>query len=266
MTAQLSPQEHRYLWYIAQGYTPSEAGPLMGVKRTPCISQRIREKFGARTTAQAVHLATLADLLGPYIECGSLRGYRAHGARHEDTCRACRRAFAEHIERSGSPIIPRPVPLTEPELRLLRAFDAGRTFKQVATNWDVTARTLRDVRASLYRKLGVAHLQQQARYYAALDEGRRLGYLKAEYTAPAPQLNPRRWGTTDLTDLEVRTLSVLATGVSLHEAGQILGGTPGPQVSSRLARIYKKLDVLAYGHGERREAAVKEARNRGYAL
>jgi DNA-binding CsgD family transcriptional regulator len=274
MTTETSPdaervyftaREHKYLWLMAQGYTPRQAQPILGTTSTPSLSTRVRDKLGALTMEQAIYLACQRDLLGPYEECGSMRGYRAHRGRHEDPCRACHREFLEYTERNETIIVKR-VDLSEAEVRLLRAFDSGRSFRQVSKNWGCSSRTLDDVRTSLYRKLDVSHLPHKVRYIAALDEGRRLGFLVPE---AMPNLkfhrSPRRWGTTDLTDLEVRTLAALSAGASLSEAGTLLG-IPGSSVSSRLARIYKKLGVLDHGHGLRREAAIKEARARGYAV
>lgn len=260
----LSGREHRYLWLMAQGHTPTEAGRLMGTTSTPALSTRVREKLGARTTAHAVWIAAQRELIGPYLDCGSLKGYQAHHGRHEDPCGACRRTFIDYTGRNGVPT--RKVPLTEAELRLLRCYDSGRSFKQVLQTWGCSRRTLDDVRTSLYRKLDVAHLPQQSKHHAAREEGRRRGYLRPYPVLGQPTSEPRKWGTTALTELELRTLSALADGTSLSQAGRILGGISGAAVSSRLARVYKKLDVLDRAHGERREAAVKEARSRGYAL
>ena len=265
----LTSREHHYLWLMAQGYTPREAQApeLLDTSSTPSISSRVREKLNARTMEQAVYLACQLDLLGPNVECGSLRGYRLHRGRTEDACRACLRAFQEYCLRNDTVTIRRVV-LTEAETRLLRAFDSGRVPRQIARNWNVTEGAVARLRTSIYRKLDVAHLPQGHRMQAALEEGRRLGILVPK-ALPRPVLkrNPRRWGTTDLTELEARTLAVLARpGCSLAEAGRELGGIPASSVSSRLAIIYRKLDVLDHGHGERRAAAIKEARNRGYPV
>lgn len=261
----LTRRERKYLWLMAQGYTPSEAKVILRISATPSLCTRVRDKLGATTMENAIYLACQRDLLGPHEECGTMQGYRAHRGRHEDACRACHREYLEYSERQGTSIVKK-VDLTEAEVRLLRAFDSGRTFKQVLIKWQCSPHTLRDLRASLYRKLDVAHLPQAARYPAALAEGRRLGYLIPDKVVnPLFKRNPRRWGTTDLTDLEVRTLAAVSGGASLSEAGKVLN-IPGSSVSSRLARIYKKLGVLDHGHGLRREAALKEARSRGYAV
>ncbi len=253
----LSPRELRYLWLMAQGSTPTEAGKLMQTKSTPALSTRVREKLNARTTAQAVWVAAELALIGPYEDCGTLQGYQAHQTVGQDACRACRRAFAGHTERNGLSRS-KPLSLTEAELRLLKCYDAGRTFRQVLKNWGCSQRTLDTVRTSLYRKLDVSHLPQQVRHQAALEEGRRRGHLTQHPALMPPDRRPGKWHTTALTALELRTLIVLANGTSLCEAGKILDGIAGSSVSA--------LDVLSYGHGERRDAAIKEARNRGYAL
>jgi DNA-binding CsgD family transcriptional regulator len=154
--------------------------------------------------------------------------------------------------------------LTEAELKLLRQFDSGRTFKQVLEIWGCSRRTLDGVRMSLYRKLDVTHLPQQSKQATAVEVGRRLGYLRP-VADPLPREIVLKVEQPRLTELEVRTLGLLANGASLREAGEVLG-IAGSAVSSKLARIYEKLDVLHHAHGERREAAVKEAQRQGYPV
>ena len=262
----LSRREHEYLWLISQGHTFSQAFAIIGVSPQPSTVTRIKGKLGAHTMEHAVFLAVTLDLIGAQPRCGTLDGYRDHYGRlgDRDPCRACRRAFTEYAERQEAPVL-KAVPLTEPELRMLRAFDSGRTFKQILANWGCSRRTLDDVRINLYRKLDVAHLPQQSKQTAALEAGRRLGYLRPA-PLPAPELiEPVPVQPRPLTELEVKTLAVLAGGASLREAGVELG-IAGAAVSSKLARIYRKLGVLHHVHGERREAAVKEARNQGYPV
>lgn len=262
----LTPRERKYLWYIAQGLTPREAFPLMGCKSSPSVNTRVCQKLGARRIEQAIFKACMLDMLGPYIDCGTAAGYKAHHGRHEDACRACRRWYIGFTERTGVVTAVRPAALTADELRLLRSYDAGLTFAQTLRRWGCSRAKLTYIRTNLYRKLDVAHLPQGSKVQAALETARSQGLLRM---GPAVKVarNPRRWGTTDLTELEQKTLAVLATGASLAEAGRELGGITGPAVSSRLAIIYRKLDVLHVPRGhERREAAVKEAHNRGYAL
>lgn len=260
----LSRREHEYLWLISQGHTYTQAFAVLGVSPQPSTPGRVKAKLGAHTMEHAVFLACQQALIGEHPLCGTLDGYRDHYTRWKDKepCRACRRAFAEYAERQETPVL-KPVPLTEPELRMLRAFDAGRTFKQVLANWGCSRRTLDNVRLSLYRKLDVAHLPQQTKQPAALEAGRRLGYLRP-VSMPGPELLEMPvQSQRPLTDLETKTLRTLADGTSLREAGLVLG-ISGDAVSAKLARIYKKLGVLHHAHGERREAAVKEARNQGY--
>jgi DNA-binding CsgD family transcriptional regulator len=249
---------------MAQGYTPREAGKIMGTLATPSLSTRLRNKLGASTTAHAVFLACQWNLIGPREECGRLSGLHKHRDSREDLCNACRVFYADYTERTNTPLL-RQEPLSRAEVQLLRAYDAGRTFNQILENWGCSRRTLDDVRTNLYRKLDVGHLPQSIKYHAALDEGRMRGYLRPVRPERPPNLNPRRWGTTDLTELEQRTLSALTGGNSLAQAGLILG-IPGSAVSARLARIYKKLGVLDQPHGHRREAAFAEAKQRGYGL
>ena len=266
LNAPLTYREHRYLWLIAvQGLTPREAFAEMGCKSSPSVNTRILDKLNARRIEQAIFFAGQLDLIGPYADCGTMPGYRAHGGRHEDPCRACRRWRREYQERSGCAGVPRPVPLTEAELRLLRSFDSGRSFKATLETWGCSRARLDYVRTSLYRKLDVAHLPQGAKFKAAVEEGRRRGLLRP--VAPLRrEPNSRRWGTTDLTELELSTLRYLAKGLSLMETGREFG-IPGSSVSARLSIIYRKLDVMHVPRGlSRREAAITEARARGYSL
>lgn len=261
----LTAREHEYLWLISQGHTPKQAFVLMGCGQSPSTAMRIKRKLGAHTMEHAVFLAVSRDLIGEHPRCGTLDGYREHYRRGDkDPCRACRRAFSEYADRQEAPVL-KAVTLTEPELRMLKAFASGRTFKQILANWGCSRRTLDGVRMSLYRKLDVTHLPQQSKQSTAVDVGRRLGYLRpVRMPVPEPVLTlPGQ--TRPLTELEVKTLGVLAEGASLREAGAELG-IPGSSVSSKLARIYSKLGVLHHPHGERREAAVKEARNQGYPV
>lgn len=264
MSTPLSSRERKYLWFISQGYTPRQVWALLGSGPSPSVATRVKEKLGARTMEHAVFLACDRAVLGPHLECGTLGGYIAHHSHlRDDPCRACRRAFADYAERNGS--IVAKVLLTEPERRLLRALDSGRTFRDVVRTWGCHKRTLDGVRTSLYRKLDVAHLPQQSKLPAALETGRKLGYLRP-VPVPGPDLVPvSDGGPPPLTELETRTLALLADGTSLSEAGREFG-IPGSSVSSRLMNIYKKLGVLDHAHGERRAAAVKEARRQGYAV
>ncbi len=264
MLPALSPREHQYLWLISQGHTPRQAFQVMGTGSAPSVATRVKKKLGAHTMEHAVFIGAMSDLLGPHMHCGTLDGYREHQGRGDkDPCRACRRAFTEYAERQSTPVLKK-VTLTEPELKLLRQFDSGRTFKDVLRIWGCSRRVLDGVRMSLYRKLDVTHLPQQSKQATAVQAGRRLGYLRPEPN-PLPQEIIITVKHPPLTELEVRTLGLLASGASLREAGEVLGIT-GAAVSSKLARIYEKLDVLHHAHGERREAAVSAARSQGYPV
>lgn len=260
----LSHREHQYLWLVSQGHTPRQAFQVMGTGSAPSVATRIKKKLNARTMEHAIFIGAMSDLLGPFMHCGTLDGYREHHGRGDtDPCRACRRAFTEYAERQQTPVLKKVV-LTESELKLLRQFDSGRNFKDVLRIWGCSRRTLDGVRMSLYRKLDVTHLPQQSKQATAVEIGRRLGYLRQEPN-PLPQEIVIKVEQPRLTELEVRTLSLLASGASLREAGEVLG-IAGSAVSSKLARIYEKLDVLHHGHGARREAAVNLAREQGYPV
>lgn len=264
----LSPREHMYLWLMAHGRTPTEAKVILKTTSTPALATRIKEKLGARTFPQAVYIACQSELLGPSPDCGRPKGYRAHVRAGEDPCPACRRVYTDQIAHCNDLRATVRPDLTEPELRLLRAFDSGRSFKQVLGNWGCSRRTLDDVRTGLYRKLRVSHLPQGSRYAAALEEGRLWGFLRpaGQVLAPAQQLlRPAPRGVR-LTPLQILTLKEARPGVSLSQAGLKLGGIPSSHVSSRLMDIYRKLDVLDHGHGERRQAAYAKALSLGYEV
>lgn len=259
----LTRREHRFLWLVAQGYTPDQAGMMMSISGTASVGSRMRLKLGANTNAHAVAIAYQRDMLGPYEDCGSEHGYRSHVGRHEDACRACRRAHADYVERNQDmPAYTSRITLTEAEHRLLKAWDAGRSNAQVRQNWNVSVKTIEGLTTSVYRKLDVRHLPVQGRRYAALDEGRRRGWLRPR---PQPVLVLAERKAPGLSDLEIQTLAAVAGGATLAQAGDVLS-IPRQQVSSRLARIYKKLDVVHLPSGERRAAAVKAAITAGYQL
>jgi DNA-binding CsgD family transcriptional regulator len=259
----LSPLERRYLWLLTQGHTVGEAQKILGVGRTPTLGMRVRDKLGAATTAHATYKAAVLQLVGPDPECGTMTGYRRHKGRQEDVCEACRREFTEFVDRTGGLSAHRRPQLTDPELYLLRAFDAGANYKALAHRWRISTRTLDKIRASLYRKLDVLHHPMKVRRQAALEVGQRMGYLRPDPLGPPPPPPPAE--PSPLTELEVRTLATVADGTSLSQAGRKLG-IPASSVGSRLARIYIKLDVAHHGRGLCREAAVTEARRRGYEV
>lgn len=260
----LSPAQRKYMWLRATGHDESSARRIMGATNTYMISQRAQKKLGAHTLVHAVFIACQLDMFGPREECGTMPGVRTHQDRGEDLCRACRRMNIEYTEAEDRCVY-EPVPdLTAPELRLLGYLDDGLSVDQIVVKWGRTTAAVTHVRRTLYRKLGVHTMPFQQRRDHALDVARRFRLL----TPPEPVIAPvpGRNGTPPLTDLEVRTLAVLASGRSLSQAGKVLGGIAGAAVSARLARIYEKLDVLHYGHGDRRDAAITEARARGYVL
>lgn len=260
----LTAREHRYLWLIAQGNTPREAFVAMGLKSSPSIDTRIRHKLKARRIEHAIFIASQLDLIGPREECGTVHGYRRHHGMHEEPCRACRKWYIGYTERMGGPVtVLRAPKLNDAEMALLRAFYSGRTYQDVLKESRVSARTLQDVRTSLYRKLDVSHLAPNARKHCAVEEAQRRGILPPLVILPAPRRRPKP-SVTRLTELEASILKLLAEGRSLSEVGREFG-QPGSSMSSRMAIVYRKLDVLHIPRGlERREAAIKVARERGY--
>lgn len=260
----LSPAQRRYMWLRATGHDESSARRTMGATNTYMISQRAQKKLGANTLVHAVFIACQLDMFGPREECGTMPGVRTHQDRGEDLCRACRRMNIEYTEAEDRCVYEAAPELTGPERRLLGYLDDGLTLGQIIEKWGRTTAAVTHVRRTLYRKLGVHAVPFQQRRTHALAAAHRFRLLTPPDPGVAPE--PRRSGTQPLTDLEVRTLATLAGGRSLAQAGKILGGIAGAAVSARLARIYEKLDVLHYGHGDRRDAAIREARGRGYTV
>lgn len=65
-----------------------------------------------------------------------------------------------------------------------------------------------------------------------------------------------------LTPLQARVLTAAADGAPLRIVAEHLGTTRA-QVAARLSDAYRRLDVTHLPRNERRQAAVRIARNRG---
>lgn len=105
MTADLSERQRRILWLRAQGLSGPQAArhECIAVGTLAYHEQVIVTRLRARNITHAVHLATLADMLGPRIDCGDRAAYLRHIRRKEPTDRACRAAHARHavLQRAG---------------------------------------------------------------------------------------------------------------------------------------------------------------------
>jgi DNA-binding CsgD family transcriptional regulator len=260
----LSPVQHHYLWLRATGKTERDAQKILGTTATYGITARIVAKFAAGTLTHAVYLAVQLDMIGPRLECGSYPGVLLHQKAREDLCRACLRANGIEIEREKDRADDPPV-LTDLERRYLDLMAEGLSFSAINMTMVRKRDSLIAVRSGLYRKLGVSDGPKQHKAYRALEEARAYGLIPMRGPRRPLRTEVLRPRVTKLTDLEVRTLAALTEDQTLVTAGAALGIKPG-HVSSRLAIIYRKLDVNHLPRDDKRAAAVKEARNRGYAI
>lgn len=262
-TPALTRYQRRVLWLLSQGHTVSQAAVLLGTPRqsvTDSASQA-RRKLNSRTNTQAVLKAYTDGHIGPYEDCGTRDTYLRHQAQNEDACPACRRANREWLDRSARASDP-VRPLSTAQIRLVRAFQVGRTQRQIRALWGLSRSQTERLVTSLYSSLGVSGCPRELRRERALEAALALGYLNpAALPQPCPVLPP---ASTRLTPTELRVLST-SEGRTLAETAALLG-TERTTISSHLNRIYSKLGVGHLPRSAKREAALKEARNQGYEL
>lgn len=256
----LTERQRRMLWLLSVGKDRQEivqAMPGETLGSVKSARNRVFRLLGASTAAQAVRNGLLAGHIGPYEDCGTLAAYRRHIKRDETVCAACKRGNRERAETEAA-LRNRRVRLSESEVRLLRAFDAGRTVAQICTNWNVGRTVVKTLTASAYAALGVSHLPQSVRREAALREARMRGLLGMQ--TPVPRTITTREVT--LTNTQVKILLELETGVTLTVAAENLGMHPGT-CSTRLSEAYRRLDVSWMEKGTRLPAALRRAREHG---
>lgn len=262
----LSRYQHRVMWLLSQGNTPTEVAQIIEADRQSVTSAcvLVRAKLNARTNTQAVLLCYRLGLIGLYETCGTRSSYLRHMDRDEPACPACKHANNEWV-MCGPKVDAQaadPEPLDEVHVRLLKALHCGRTKEEIMLSWGVGRSRLTRHITEMYRRLGVSHLPRDVRRDAAVKAGQKQGYLGQ--VAPKPPPLPPRSGSGRLTDLEVHTLAALRD-CSLRQASVRLE-IPRSAVSSRLHCIYVKLGVNHLPRDDKREAAIKAARNQGYAL
>lgn len=255
----LTERQTRTLWLLSTGKTCADiardSGSAPSVVRKGCA--RIYCLMDATTAAQAVRNGLLRGFIGPYEDCGSLAAYRRHIKRDEPVCAACKRGNRERVENEAL-LERRCAQLGEPEIRLLRAFDAGRTLEQICARWNISHRAVKDLTASAYAALGVAHLPSVVRREAALREARTRGLLQA--SRPVPERTPPT--AVQLSDTHVRVLLSMESGATLSETARLLELRPGT-CSTRLSEAYRRLDVGWMEKGSRLSAALRRARALG---
>lgn len=259
----LSTYQRRVLWHLSQGLTVSETARTIGTPRQSVTdsSALARRKLGASTNIQAVLLAYLAGEIGTHLDCGARRSYVRHLGRDEDPCPACKRANTAWIEAQSRPVSP-PEPLTEAEVRLLRALHVGRTHLQLQQLWGVSRSVLHRAISELYRKLRVDGEVREIRRERAIAAGLELGYLHRD-VPPAAQVRLPP-SARPLTEREQETLRAV-NGRSLTEASAVLG-IPSTSVSSRLHLIYTKIGVHHLPRRDKRATALDLARQQGYRV
>lgn len=255
----LTELQRRTLWLLSTGHTCAgiarDTGKAPGVVRKSCV--RLYTLMGAATAAQAVRNGLLAGYIGPYQDCGSLAAHRRHIKRDEPICAACKRGNRERLEAQAAMQNCR-AQLGEPEIRLLKAFDAGRTLEQICTRWRISHRAVKDLTASAYNALGVSHLPPVVRREAALREARLRGLLRG--TSPAPERTPPT--PAHLSETHVSVLLSMESGATLSQTADRLGLRPGT-CSTRLSEAYRRLDVGWMEKGQRLPAALRKARALG---
>ncbi|MFD8226940.1 hypothetical protein ACFV16_22515 [Streptomyces massasporeus] len=251
----LTEGQRRILWLLSTGHTCSDiarsTNHAPSVIRKTCA--RIYEVMGVATAAQAVRDGLLSGHIGPYEDCGLLAAYRRHIKRDEPVCAACKRGNRERMDAEAT--LRRPVQLSEPHVRLLRAYDAGRTQEQVCRAWNVSHRTVKTLTAEAYAALGVAKLPPTVRREVAMREARMRGLLRDQ---PPPRPSAPQT-TVRLSDTQVSILLELEKGASLSQTATRLG-MPSGSCSTRLSEAYRRLDVAWMDKGTRLPAALRKAR------
>jgi len=253
----LTERQGRVLWLLSVGRSRSEIarepGNTTGSVDAACT--RIFALLDASSAAQAVRNGLLDGHIGPYDDCGSLAAYRRHIKRDEPICAACKRGNRERLDAEA--FLRRPVNLSEAQLRVLRALDAGRTREQIAAAWNVRGETVKHVITSVYHVLGVSRLPQSVRREAAMREARRRGLLAG---SPPQQRVPVK--AFSLTDTQARILLSMESGATLAQTAERLDLRPGT-CSTRLSEAYRRLDVAWMEKGKRLPAALRRAREHG---
>lgn len=253
----LTERQRRVLWLLSVGRSRAEIarepGYTPGSVDAACT--RIFVLLQASSAAQAVRNGLLHGHIGPYEDCGALVAWRRHIKRDEPMCPACKRGNRERLEAEAA--MRRPVRLTEPQLHVLRALDAGRTREQIAAAWNVRGDTVKHTVTAVYHALGVSHLPQSVRREAALREARRRGLLAG---SPPQHRIPVR--SFSLTGTQAKVLLEMESGATLAETSRRLGLAYGT-CSTRLSEAYRRLDVAWMDKGTRLPAALRKAREHG---
>jgi DNA-binding NarL/FixJ family response regulator len=271
----LSSYQRRVVWLISQGHTVTGAAGIIGTHvQSVKDSLRIaRSKLSSRTNAEAVLKAYRLGIIGAWEICGSRTGYLHHMDLDEDACPACRRAHTEWMLKGRFLAVPEdgsgeepaervPQPLLPEQVRILKAFQCGRTHREIQAMWGCGRSRLHRLVTDMYVRLCVDDVYRDARREAAIRAGKEQGYLAQEAPVLPPVVLPPGQGV--LTEIQVRTLKAVRDR-TLQQAAEFLG-IPRSSLSSRLNSVYFKLGVSGLPREDKREAALKEAVNLGYSV
>lgn len=91
--APITELEMGTLWLKAQGMSYRDISTRLdcSVSSAEAAGQRVVRKVGATDATNAVFLAAMRGIIGPYMDCGSLGARKRHEARGEPVCARCRR-------------------------------------------------------------------------------------------------------------------------------------------------------------------------------
>lgn len=254
----LSERQRRVLWLVSTGRTRDEIATVLGCssKAVRGTCERTMRALGASNAAHAVAIGLLTGHIGPYEDCGLLAAYRRHIKRNEAVCAACKRGNRERTEMEAQRQA-RPQ-LTDAQVRLLRALNAGRSHLQIRQAWNVSERTLEGLITSTYALLGVDRLAPSLRREAALREARVRGLLGVQLPSPVAQSRQN----VRLSNTQVRILLEVENGATVTETAERLG-IGRNACGSRLSEAYQRLGVAWMDKADRRAEAIRRARAAG---
>lgn len=263
----LSPVQRRYLWLRAHGSSEAEAREVLGVYDTYKISAEVRRKLGAPDLVNAVYTAMTEDMIGPREVCGTMAGIKRHQDGREDLCRACLKLNVRYADAEQSGKYTRTPILTDREAEVVRLLPTDLTRTEIEAKLGRTRYAMNPIWTALYKKLGVTGYPHQVRRSAAVEAAIQYGFVESPDT-PAVIAGRLEAETVvpKLTELEIRTLAVLADGTSLTRAAVILNVRASTNITGRLANIYRKLGVEHVDRPVKRAAAVEAARAQGYPV
>ncbi|MFB7707943.1 LuxR C-terminal-related transcriptional regulator [Streptomyces sp. NPDC056105] len=140
--------------------------------------------------------------------------------------------------------------LTAREVEVLRLIAAGFTYEEIAEQLDIGIGGAKGTSSRMMMRLGALNAPH------AVLLGVQAGILEGRAKKrPGPPRQP-------LTARQAQVLTAAEDGAPLSTVARRLNTTP-QQVSARLSESYLRLGVTHLPRGQRRAAAVAEARRRG---